>query len=203
MTKPYAGCGHSQTRARTCAKKVVARVHSRALLRVVRLLVTRGFAHALHFDQLEGLAVARPWGFESPLPHITRSGSFYGGGRLQALGLRAPRSAFGHKSPVPHQLTPTGPPTSYVRSSAILNPITSRPTSRRWQRAEQARCQPPPSAARAGPRPVADAFPLGIVQIVCPLSKRAMRSGSHGPCRWNEGCILAVSRDGYAEAHIP
>jgi hypothetical protein len=24
-----------------------------------------------------GLAVARPWGFESPLPHFTRSRSFY------------------------------------------------------------------------------------------------------------------------------
>src|SRR5688500_6550158 len=31
----------SQTRARTCAKKVVARVHSRALLRVVRLAERR------------------------------------------------------------------------------------------------------------------------------------------------------------------
>ena len=30
---------------------------------------TRQFASAQQIDQLEGLAVAIPWGFESPLPH--------------------------------------------------------------------------------------------------------------------------------------
>jgi hypothetical protein len=54
--------------------------------------------------QLEGLAVAIPWGFESPLPHFTRSRSFNASGRIQALGHRASRSAFGHESPLPHQL---------------------------------------------------------------------------------------------------
>src|SRR5687767_3072570 len=57
--------------------------------------------------QLEGLAVARSWGFESPLPHITRSRSFNAAGRRQALGRRATRSAFGHESPLPHHTTIT------------------------------------------------------------------------------------------------
>lgn len=55
-----AGC------VRSCAKKVEAGVCSRALLRNIRRVDARQFESAQEFDQLEGLAVARPWEFESP-----------------------------------------------------------------------------------------------------------------------------------------
>jgi hypothetical protein len=72
------------------------------LLPTIRLQDTRQFTSAQQINQLEGLAVAIPWGFESPLPHFTRSRSLNAAGRLQALGHRASRSAFGHESPLPH-----------------------------------------------------------------------------------------------------
>ena len=56
---------------RMCAKEVVAGVRCRTLLPNVRPQDTRQFTSAQHFHQLEGLAIAIPWGFESPLPHQT------------------------------------------------------------------------------------------------------------------------------------
>jgi len=52
-----------------CANKVVERVRSSALVPNIRPMDARQFGHAHDFDQLEGLAAARSWGFESPLPH--------------------------------------------------------------------------------------------------------------------------------------
>ena len=54
---------------RICANKVVAGVRCSALLPNIRSEDTRRFASALQINQFEGLAVAIPWGFESPLPH--------------------------------------------------------------------------------------------------------------------------------------
>jgi hypothetical protein len=54
---------------RICANKVVAGVRVSTPLPNIRQQDTRQFASAQQIDQLEGLAVARPWGFESPLPH--------------------------------------------------------------------------------------------------------------------------------------
>jgi len=51
------------------ATKVVAGVRSSTLLPNIRPQKTRQFASAPQINQLEGLAVARPWGFVSPLPH--------------------------------------------------------------------------------------------------------------------------------------
>ena len=59
-----------QRRVRICANKVVAGVRSSTLLLNIRPQDTRQFTSAQRFDQLEGLAVAIPWGFESPLPHL-------------------------------------------------------------------------------------------------------------------------------------
>ena len=56
---------------RICANKVVAGVRCSTLLPTIRPQSTRQFASAQQIDQLEGLAVAIPWGFESPLPHQT------------------------------------------------------------------------------------------------------------------------------------
>src|SRR5262245_9448017 len=49
--------------------KFVAGVRYATLLPEIRPHDTRQFASPRDFHQLEGLAVARPWGFESPLPH--------------------------------------------------------------------------------------------------------------------------------------
>ena len=54
---------------RTCANKVVACVRLSTLLPNIRSQDARQFISAQQIDQLEGLAVAIPWGFESPLPH--------------------------------------------------------------------------------------------------------------------------------------
>jgi len=56
-----------QRRVRICANKVVAGVRSSTLVLDIRPQDTRQFTSAQRFDQ--GLAVAIPWGFESPLPH--------------------------------------------------------------------------------------------------------------------------------------
>jgi hypothetical protein len=58
-----------QSRVRICANKVVAGVRYSTLVPNVRPQVTREFASAQQMNQFEGLAVAIPWGFESPLPH--------------------------------------------------------------------------------------------------------------------------------------
>ncbi len=58
-------------RVRICANKVVAGVRCSTLLPNIRPQDTRQFASAQQINQLEGLAVAIPWGFESPLPHQT------------------------------------------------------------------------------------------------------------------------------------
>ena len=52
-----------------CANKVVACVSCGTLLPSIRAQDARRFAAAQQINQLEGLAVAIPWGFESPLPH--------------------------------------------------------------------------------------------------------------------------------------
>ena len=54
---------------RICANKVVAGVRSSTLLLNIRPVDTRQLRSVQDFDQLEVLAVAIPWGFESPLPH--------------------------------------------------------------------------------------------------------------------------------------
>ena len=54
-----------------CAKQVVAGVRSSTLLLNIGQQDARQFASAQQINQLEGLAVAIPWGFESPLPHQT------------------------------------------------------------------------------------------------------------------------------------
>src|SRR5512138_3065806 len=69
---------------RICANKVVACVRCSTLLPTIRLQDTRQFTSAQQISQLEGLAVAIPWGFESPLPHFTPARSFNAGGRPQA-----------------------------------------------------------------------------------------------------------------------
>ena len=50
-----------------CAKKVVTGVRSSTLLPNIRTQDTRQCTSAQQINQLEGLAVARSWGFESPL----------------------------------------------------------------------------------------------------------------------------------------
>ena len=54
---------------RICANKIGTGVRCSALLPNIRSEGTRQFASAQQINQLEGLAVAIPWGFESPLPH--------------------------------------------------------------------------------------------------------------------------------------
>ena len=54
---------------RSCANKVVAGVRCGTLLPNIRPQDTRQFATAQQICQLEGLAVAIPWEFASPLPH--------------------------------------------------------------------------------------------------------------------------------------
>jgi hypothetical protein len=54
---------------RTCANKVVAGVRWSTLPPNIRHQDTRQITSAGDFNQLEGLAVAIPWGFEPPLPH--------------------------------------------------------------------------------------------------------------------------------------
>ena len=51
---------------RICANKVVAGGRFSTLVLNIRPQDTRQFTSAQRFDQLEGLAVAIPWGFESP-----------------------------------------------------------------------------------------------------------------------------------------
>ena len=65
-TTPADSCAH---RVRICANKVVACLRCSTPLLTIRPQDARQFTSAQHFDQLEGLAVAIPWGFESPLPH--------------------------------------------------------------------------------------------------------------------------------------
>ena len=54
---------------RICANEVVAGVHASTLLPGIRPVNTRRFTSAQQINQLEGLAVAIPSGFKSPLPH--------------------------------------------------------------------------------------------------------------------------------------
>ena len=75
---------------RICANKVVACLGWSTLLPTIRLQDTREFTSAQQIDQLEGLAVAIPWGFESPLPHHST--------RLPARLRRAERLAHGEPS---------------------------------------------------------------------------------------------------------
>ena len=56
-------------RVRMCGNKVVAGVRTSTFLPIIRPQDTRQIASAQHLPQFEGLAVAIPWGFESPLPH--------------------------------------------------------------------------------------------------------------------------------------
>ena len=56
-----------------CAKKVVACVRCSALLPNIRPQKTRQIPSAQQINQLEGLAVAIPWGFESPFRTIRLS----------------------------------------------------------------------------------------------------------------------------------
>jgi putative endonuclease len=51
---------------RICANKIVACVRYSTLMRNIRPQDTRQFTSAQHFDQLEGLAVAIPWGSSPP-----------------------------------------------------------------------------------------------------------------------------------------
>ena len=60
-------------RVRICANKVVAGVRSSTLLPNIRPQKMRQFASAQQINQLEGLAVAIPSGFKSPLPHHSGS----------------------------------------------------------------------------------------------------------------------------------
>jgi hypothetical protein len=62
---------------RMCANKVGAGVRCGACLLKIRLVNTRQFAPAHQIGQLKGLAFARTWGFESPLPHQTQKARFY------------------------------------------------------------------------------------------------------------------------------
>jgi hypothetical protein len=66
-------------RVRVCDKEVGGGLRSKALLPIIRPKNTRQFALAQHFDQCVGLAVARSWGFESPLPHHTSNPAQYRG----------------------------------------------------------------------------------------------------------------------------
>jgi hypothetical protein len=59
----------SGRRVRLCANKVGAEVCSSTLVPKIRQQDSREIASVHDFNQLEGLAVAIPWGFESPLPH--------------------------------------------------------------------------------------------------------------------------------------
>jgi hypothetical protein len=56
-------------RVRICANRVVACVRHSTLLLNIGPQDTCQFTSAPQINQLEGLAVAIPWGFESPLPH--------------------------------------------------------------------------------------------------------------------------------------
>ena len=56
-------------RVRIRTNKVVAGVCVSTLLLKIRLQDARQFTSEQVFNQLEGLALARAWGFESPLPH--------------------------------------------------------------------------------------------------------------------------------------
>ena len=97
---------------RMCANKVGTGVRCSALLPNIRSEGTCQFASAQQINQLEGLAVAIPWGFESPLPHhsvgtppswcVRATQALRGGLRPPREGTspgfpgtRPPRSAFG------------------------------------------------------------------------------------------------------------
>jgi hypothetical protein len=69
-----AGCSPGASCVRICANKIGTGVRVSTLLLNIRPVNMRQFASAREFDQLEGLAVAIPWGFESPLPHHPRKG---------------------------------------------------------------------------------------------------------------------------------
>ena len=111
---------------RMCANRAVAGVRSSSLRLSIRSRDPQQFASAHQIIQLEGLAVAIPWGFESPLPHFTRSRSFNASGRLQALGHRASRPAFGHESPSAPYLIRASTHWRSPRSSACSARWTSR-----------------------------------------------------------------------------
>jgi hypothetical protein len=74
---------------RICANKVVACVRLSTLPPNIRSQDARQFTSAQHFHQFEGLAVAIPWGFESPLPHHLLNLAFYA---LPEAQFRAPIS---------------------------------------------------------------------------------------------------------------
>ena len=82
-----------RTRVRICANKVVAGVRCSTLLPNIRPQETRQFASAQQIDQLEGLAVAIPWGFESPLPHHQIEPVTTGSPNVRAIGICAGRSS--------------------------------------------------------------------------------------------------------------
>ena len=80
----------SSKRVRMCAKKVVAAcAAARSCPTSVRRIRVSSRQHS-DINQLEGLAVAIPWGFESPLPHHST--------RLPARLRRAERLAHGEPS---------------------------------------------------------------------------------------------------------
>jgi len=56
-------------RVRMCANRIVAGARCSSVLLRNRPEDSYQFASAQHFHQLEGLAIAISWGFESPLPH--------------------------------------------------------------------------------------------------------------------------------------
>src|SRR6185503_12100181 len=88
---------------RICANRVGACVRLSTLLRNIRPQDTLQFTRARDFNQLEGLAVAIPWGFESPLPHHST--------RLPARLRRAERLAHGEPS---------------IMSNVLSEPLASR-----------------------------------------------------------------------------
>ena len=79
----------SPRRVRPFAIRVVAAVSRWTLLRNIRSQDARRLASALQVNQLEELALARAWGFESPLPHQPRS-------RLHSAVKRSERLTGGH-----------------------------------------------------------------------------------------------------------
>jgi hypothetical protein len=83
-------CSSRQDCVRICANKVNACVRLSTLLRNIRPQDTLQFTRGRDFNQLEGLAVAIPWGFESPLP---QTNSRYEGSSLRAAILAIPTPA--------------------------------------------------------------------------------------------------------------
>src|SRR5262245_45732450 len=66
--------GIGESCMRTCANEVVAGARCSTLLPTMRLQDARQSARTRQIIKLEGLAVAIPWGFESPFPHHSTRG---------------------------------------------------------------------------------------------------------------------------------